>query len=226
MLGRRRPGTTGTPLTTTLPQGTWEPWTATIGRLLGTRSGRRHQPVIDGNRYPTPGPGRLVPGRHDRGAIRGTAPRAAHRAGAHRRRLPDRHVRRRGQAEGPHPVPRLRWIMRLMAAFGRSARMSPAEAAAVLRAAAAQAEASNKRVAVFATTPHNHLQILRKAPDTVVAAIEDVIHSLPTSLRPGATGPPRHSWEAGCRPSGTGLTRRGRRAVVRGWALPLGGPRG
>jgi hypothetical protein len=42
--------------------------------------------------------------------------------------------------------------------------------------AAAQAEASNKRVSVFATTPYNHLQILNKAPDTVVTAIEDVIH--------------------------------------------------
>ena len=43
-------------------------------------------------------------------------------------------------------------------------------------AAEAEAEASNKRVSVFATTPYNHLQILNKAPDTVVAAIEDVIH--------------------------------------------------
>jgi ribosomal protein L18 len=41
---------------------------------------------------------------------------------------------------------------------------------------AAEAEASNKRVSVFATTPYNHVQILDKAPDTVVAAIEDVIH--------------------------------------------------
>ena len=32
------------------------------------------------------------------------------------------------------------------------------------------------RRAVFATTPHSHTQILNKAPDTVVAAIEDVIH--------------------------------------------------
>ena len=31
MLGRRRAGTTGTPSVTTLPQGTWAPWTATIG---------------------------------------------------------------------------------------------------------------------------------------------------------------------------------------------------
>jgi pimeloyl-ACP methyl ester carboxylesterase len=29
---------------------------------------------------------------------------------------------------------------------------------------------------VFATTPHKHTQILSKAPDTVVAAIEEVIH--------------------------------------------------
>jgi hypothetical protein len=40
---------------------------------------------------------------------------------------------------------------------------------------AAVAEASNERVSVFATTPHKHTQILNKAPDTVVAAIEDVI---------------------------------------------------
>ena len=35
--------------------------------------------------------------------------------------------------------------------------------------------ASNERVSVFATTPHKHTQILNKAPDTVVAAIEDVV---------------------------------------------------
>ena len=45
-----------------------------------------------------------------------------------------------------------------------------------VRAAAAAAEESNKRVSVFATTPHKHTQILNKAPDTVVAAIEAVIH--------------------------------------------------
>jgi hypothetical protein len=44
-----------------------------------------------------------------------------------------------------------------------------------VRAAVADAEASNPRVSVFATTPHKHTQILSKAPDTVVAAIEDVI---------------------------------------------------
>jgi hypothetical protein len=111
---------------------------------------------------------------------------------------------------------RLGWIMRILAALGRSARMSPAEAADVViemdavngelgpdfaalecptvfvvgtgahsgateeemrtvRAAAADAEESNKRVSVFATTPHKHTQILKKAPDTVVAAIEDVV---------------------------------------------------
>ena len=111
---------------------------------------------------------------------------------------------------------RLGWIMRILAALGRSARMSPTESADVViemdavngelrsdfaalecptvfvvgtgghsgateeemrtvRAAAAEAEASNPRVSVFATTPHKHTQILNKAPDTVVAAIEDVI---------------------------------------------------
>lgn len=31
------------------------------------------------------------------------------------------------------------------------------------------------RVSGFATTPHEHPQILTKAPDTVVGAIEDVV---------------------------------------------------
>ena len=111
---------------------------------------------------------------------------------------------------------RLGWIMRVLAAFGRSARMTPAEAAQVViemdavngelgpdlaalqiptlyivgtgahsgateeemltvRSYAARAEASNESVAVFATTSSNHLQILKHAADTVVAAIEDVI---------------------------------------------------
>ena len=112
---------------------------------------------------------------------------------------------------------RVGWIMRIMAALGRSARMSPAESANVViemdavngelgpdfaalecstvfvvgtgahagatedemrtvRAAVGDAEQANERVSVFATTPHKHTQILSKAPDTVVAAIEDVIH--------------------------------------------------
>jgi pimeloyl-ACP methyl ester carboxylesterase len=44
-----------------------------------------------------------------------------------------------------------------------------------VRAAVTDAEASSERVSVFATTPHKHTQILSKAPDTVAAAIEDVI---------------------------------------------------
>ena len=112
---------------------------------------------------------------------------------------------------------RLGWIMRILAALSRSARMSPAESADVViemdavngelgpdfaalecpavfvvgtgahsgatedemrtvRAAVAGAEASSERVSVFATTPHKHTRILSKAPDTVVAAIEHVIH--------------------------------------------------
>jgi pimeloyl-ACP methyl ester carboxylesterase len=43
-----------------------------------------------------------------------------------------------------------------------------------VRAAVADAEASNPLVSVFATTPHKHTDILAKAPDTVVAAIEEV----------------------------------------------------
>src|SRR3954451_2695126 len=111
---------------------------------------------------------------------------------------------------------RLGWIMRILAALGRSARMPPAESAEVViemdavngelgpdfaslecptvfvvgtgahsgatedemrtgRAAVADAEQSNERLSVFATTPHKHTQILSKAPDTVVAAIEDVV---------------------------------------------------
>lgn len=115
---------------------------------------------------------------------------------------------------------RLRWVMRILAALGRSARMSAADSANVViemdavngelgpdfaalecptvfvvgtgahsgateeemrtvRAAAADAEESNERVSVFATTPHKHTQILSKAPDTVVAAIEEVIGEAP-----------------------------------------------
>ncbi|HEY7454978.1 MAG TPA: alpha/beta hydrolase [Thermoleophilaceae bacterium] len=111
---------------------------------------------------------------------------------------------------------RLGWIMRIMAAFGRSARMSPAESANVViemdavngalgpdfaalecptvfvvgtgghsgatedemrtvRAAVAGATDGNERVSVYETTPHSHTQILGKAPDTVAAAIEDVV---------------------------------------------------
>jgi hypothetical protein len=111
---------------------------------------------------------------------------------------------------------RLGWLMRIAAALGRSARMSPAESADVViemdavngelrpdfaalecptvfvvgsgahsgatedemgtvRAAAPVAVESNERVSVFATVPHKHTQILGKAPDTVVAAIEDVV---------------------------------------------------
>jgi hypothetical protein len=40
MLGRRRAATTGTPFVTTLPQGTWAPWTATIGTTTTSGSGR------------------------------------------------------------------------------------------------------------------------------------------------------------------------------------------
>ena len=39
MLGRSQAGTTGTPSMTTLPQGTWAPWTATIGTTTTTTSG-------------------------------------------------------------------------------------------------------------------------------------------------------------------------------------------
>jgi hypothetical protein len=44
-----------------------------------------------------------------------------------------------------------------------------------VRAAFVDAEEQHARV-VFATTPQKHTQILSKAPDTVVAAIEAVIH--------------------------------------------------
>jgi pimeloyl-ACP methyl ester carboxylesterase len=111
---------------------------------------------------------------------------------------------------------KLGWIMRIMAALGKSARMTPAESADVViemdavngalgpdfaslacptvfvvgtgghsgateeemrtvRAAVADAEASNPRVTVFAITPHKHTQILGRAPETVAAAIEAVI---------------------------------------------------
>ncbi len=122
-----------------------------------------------------------------------------------------------GKAKVRAQFRRLGWMMRILAALGRSARMSPAESADVViemdavngelgpdfaaldcptafvvgtgahsgateaemrtvRAAVSDAEERNDRVSVFATTPHKHTQILSKAPGTVVAAIEDVIH--------------------------------------------------
>ena len=42
------------------------------------------------------------------------------------------------------------------------------------RGAVTGAYENNERVSVFPTTPHKHTQILTKAPDTVVAAIEAV----------------------------------------------------
>jgi hypothetical protein len=45
-----------------------------------------------------------------------------------------------------------------------------------VRAAVSGAVEANERVSVFATTPRSHTQILGKAPDTVVAAIDDVVH--------------------------------------------------
>ena len=45
-----------------------------------------------------------------------------------------------------------------------------------MRAAAAEAEAANPRVFVAATTPANHVQILGKTPEAVVAAVETVVH--------------------------------------------------
>jgi pimeloyl-ACP methyl ester carboxylesterase len=112
---------------------------------------------------------------------------------------------------------RIGWMMRILAAFGRSARMTPDQAAdvtievdqvngeldpdfaalrvpaayvvgtgshpgagademATMRAAAAAAEAANPRVFVSATVPANHVQILAKTPEAVVAAIESVVH--------------------------------------------------
>ena len=48
-----------------------------------------------------------------------------------------------------------------------------------VRAAAAGAQKYNERVSIFATTLHKHTQILSKAPDVVVAAIENVVHVSP-----------------------------------------------
>jgi hypothetical protein len=57
-----------------------------------------------------------------------------------------------------------------------------------VRAAVTQAEASNPRVSVFGTTPHKHTQILGKAPETVVAAIENVPAAGATERRRGEAG--------------------------------------
>jgi pimeloyl-ACP methyl ester carboxylesterase len=111
---------------------------------------------------------------------------------------------------------RLGWIMRVLALFGRSAKMSPAQSArlviemdevngdlassyaalrcpavfvvasgghggspaeesARMRAAVAQATASSEYVTVFATTKSNHVQVVAKDAEIVVAAIDDVV---------------------------------------------------
>jgi ribosomal protein L18 len=53
--------------------------------------------------------------------------------------------------------------------------------------AAAEAEAINPRVSVFATTPHKHTQIISKAPETVVAAIEAVNRQVCETLAPAGS---------------------------------------
>lgn len=137
---------------------------------------------------------------------------------------------------------RLGWIMRILAALGRSARMSPAESAEVvigmdatngtlkpdyaalkcpavfvvgtgghsgateeemrtMRSTVSEVAAGNGRLSVSTTAPGNHVQILKKSPDVVVAAIESVISraavarrvaeasSLAAAGRSGAGGP-------------------------------------
>ena len=76
-----------------------------ISRLLRAGSGRRRRTRHRGNRHRTPDPGRMVLRRNDRGALRGTPRRTGRWAGAHRRRVPDRHARRGRQGEGPRAVP-------------------------------------------------------------------------------------------------------------------------
>jgi pimeloyl-ACP methyl ester carboxylesterase len=124
------------------------------------------------------------------------------------------------QAKAHAQFRRIGWMMRILAAFGRSARMSPDQAADVtievdavngelgpdfaalrcpvayvigtgphpgagademrtMRAAAAAAETANPRVFVSATTRANHVQILAREPEAVVAAIEAVVQHLP-----------------------------------------------
>ena len=51
MLGRRRAATTGTPLVTTLPQGTWAPWTATTGSTTAPGSGQNLGGLVGLPRY-------------------------------------------------------------------------------------------------------------------------------------------------------------------------------
>ena len=50
----------------------------------------------------------------------------------------------------------------------------PAEEMRTMRDSSAAAEAASERVSVFATAPCNHVQILSKCADVVIAAIEDV----------------------------------------------------
>lgn len=51
---------------------------------------------------------------------------------------------------------------------------APAEEMRTFRASAAVAQDARQHVSVFATAPCNHTTILRRCPDLVVAAIQDV----------------------------------------------------
>lgn len=74
-----------------------------IGRLLRTGGRRGHWKGHRRDRYRTADPRRVVSRRHDRGAIRGSAPRAGRWTGAHRRCLPDHHVSTRPESRRSAP---------------------------------------------------------------------------------------------------------------------------
>jgi hypothetical protein len=173
---------------------------------------RQTEPANRGRSLPAPGRSTRSPFVRRRGfaspmtvgPIRDSALRAGQRTGADRRAYPITMFDEAGKQKVRTQFRRLGCIM---AAFGRSARMSPGESADVViemdavngelgpdfaalecptefvvgtgahsgatedemrtvRAAVAHAVDSNKRVTVFATTPHKHTQILKKAPPT------------------------------------------------------------
>ena len=84
------------------------------------------------DRYRTPDPRRLVSWRNDRGAIRGSAPRQVGGLVLIDGAYPVAMLDEAGKQKVRSQFRRLGWIMRILAALGRSARMSPSESADVV----------------------------------------------------------------------------------------------
>ena len=187
-----------------------------VSRLLGAGSRRRRRTRHRRDRHRTPDPGRLVLRRHDRGALRGASRRTGRGLVLVDGAYPIAMFDEAGKEKVHAQFRRLGWIMRILAVLGRSARMSPAESAAVViemdavngelgpdfaalecpavfvvgtgghsgateeemrtvRAAVAEPRRATRACPCSRRRPTSTRRSSAKAPDTVVAAIEDVI---------------------------------------------------